>query len=89
MTLLDEDQAFLLGKRKPSKFVVRNWFQIPPTIMLAQISVCIFAWTFAGFRMHRTITPPYNMVIWILKNPSDTQVIVTLLSTILALTGSS
>ncbi|KAF8548166.1 hypothetical protein OG21DRAFT_1516590 [Imleria badia] len=56
--------------------------------MLAQISFCILAWTFAGFMMHRTIALPDSIATWIESHPSDTQVILTLFSTILALTSS-
>ncbi|KAG8221745.1 hypothetical protein J3R82DRAFT_2035 [Butyriboletus roseoflavus] len=88
MVLRDEDQTLLSGKQKsgPSKLFFRNW--IIPAIMLAQISMFIFAWTFAGSMMHKTIQLPDSTATWIQNNPSDTNVIVTLISTVLALTSS-
>ncbi|KAF8556877.1 hypothetical protein OG21DRAFT_1482657 [Imleria badia] len=90
MTLGDEVRTLLSGKKKyvSSKLFSCNWIPITHAIMLAQISLCVFAWTFAGFMTHETIALPDNISSWIQNYSSDTQVIVTLLSTILALTSS-
>ncbi|KAF8549611.1 hypothetical protein OG21DRAFT_1606337 [Imleria badia] len=91
MTLGDEVQTLLSGRKKhvSSEPISRNCISIAPVIMLAQISLCIFAWTFAGFMMHETIALPDNIARWIQNHSNDTQTIITLLSTILALINSS
>ena len=88
VTLGDEDQAFLLGKKKhvSSKLFSYNWTIL--AIILAQISICIFAWAFAGVMMHKTIALPDSAARWVQNHSSDTQTVVTSVSTILALTSS-
>lgn len=91
MTLGDEVQTLLREKKKhvSSKLFPFNWIPVTPIIMLSQISLCVFAWTFVGIMMHQTIALPDNIAYWIQNHSSDTQTIVTLLSTILALINSS
>ncbi|KAF8415708.1 hypothetical protein L210DRAFT_983668 [Boletus edulis BED1] len=90
MLLRDENQTLLRGKEN-LPVASQPFFCDPtiPVIMLTQMSFFVFAWTFAGLMMHKAIPLSDSRATWIQQNSSDTQVIVTLVSTVFALIGSS
>ncbi|KAF8548164.1 hypothetical protein OG21DRAFT_1526667 [Imleria badia] len=88
MTQQDENPALLQGIQKPvsSKFSFSDWTIL--AIILAQMILCIFAWTFASVMMREGIAMPDDIAIWIYTHLNDYQTILTLVSTILGLAGS-
>ena len=78
----------LFGRQNSVSSILLFHDWIHPAIMLVQMSICVFAWTFAGSMMRTTVPLQDSTATWIQNNPGDTNVIVTLVSTILGLINS-
>lgn len=63
------------------------WWTI--TAMAAQGILCGLTWAFVGLMMIKALPLDDNLANWVHNNPSDTNMIITVLSTVLGLIESS